>query len=175
MPQIIKSGADIKEWRHRLGLTQAQAAAELRVKPQSVKNLECGYTKASPTLLRLAELLEQLSAVRNATTEPEPEPDREKGAKIDPDVASEPIIVPEPPSPLTTKIIQALDDLSIEIPSAAVPMLVSEIQRVRFPKSSMLGAHDESCRSMDTAREWKTLVGKPGLEELAILISGFIE
>lgn len=179
MPEI-RSGLDIREWRHRLGWTQAKASSELRIAVPSFKNIESGRKQASPTLLRLAELIEQLAAIRSAVTEPEPE--IVTGAKIEPDVAPEPVAEPqpepvatsEPQSPLTAKVVQALSDLSIEIPSAALLMLVDAVNRIRHPDLYRRGAHDESCRSMDAAREWRALVGKPGLEELAILINGFI-
>lgn len=49
---------NLKDWRSRLGWTQATAARELCIEVGSLKNIEHGRKSASATLLRLAELIE---------------------------------------------------------------------------------------------------------------------
>ncbi len=81
MSITLTTGADLSVWRHRLGWSVAGAAAELRVQPASLRNLESKRKRASDTLLRLAELLEERHAVPTPAPAPPARPARRRKPK----------------------------------------------------------------------------------------------
>ncbi len=80
MPAIL-TGSDLTAWRDRLDWTVVHAAAELRIQPTSLRNLEAGRKAASGPLLRLAELLETLHTSPTSAPEPTPRPARRRKPK----------------------------------------------------------------------------------------------
>ncbi|WP_419729636.1 hypothetical protein [Lichenicola sp.] len=70
MSETISVGADLAFWRGRMGWSVKRAAGELRILQPSMRNLESGRKAASSTLLRLAELLEQLEAAQEPSAAP---------------------------------------------------------------------------------------------------------
>ena len=70
----ITSSADLRAWRGRLGWSQTRAAAELRVVDSSLGNLESGCRQASGTILRLAEVLEEIASMASPTSQKAIEP-----------------------------------------------------------------------------------------------------
>lgn len=162
MPAAPATGPDLRAWRLRLGWTQARAAAELRILVPSLRNLESGRREASGTLLRLAELLEQLHGPAAVAPSPEaaPRPPAEDAADR-----------------LVREVAVVVDDLGLAVAPDAVPLLAAEVGRLRRlrpgPRSPVIDVDAELVRA---AREhaWRAAAGPgaPGLAEAAALVLG---
>ena len=151
MPDLLTTGIDLYAWRARLGLSVVGGAAELRIQPTSLRNLEAGRKAASPTLLRLADLLELQHAAPAPAPSPAPAPPVRPARRRKPKPV--PLTVEESYAAALAKA--RLGSLSPE----AASLLRAEVDRQR-----RVGTWDPEPYSARQAREkaWETVTTHAG-------------
>ena len=151
MPDLLTTGIDLYAWRARLGLSVVGGAADLRIQPTSLRNIEAGRKAASATLLRLAELLELQHAAPIPAPASVQRPVRMRKPK------------PEYADAFKAAIAKArVTGLSAE----AVCLLRTEVDRQRaggsrYPADAVASGEDMEARRTREAA-WRTAVGCDG-------------